>query len=134
MKTRNIMFFTLLIIGIWNLSAQTLTVRIENIDVGKGHVMVGVFNEERNFPDNAPFIGKTEIASDMVIVSTFTNLPVGQYAVAVYQDNNSNGQLDTNIFGIPMEKYGFSNNTRVPNFRRCLFHFNGDMTIAIQIK
>jgi uncharacterized protein (DUF2141 family) len=43
---------------------------------------------------------------------TFDNLPRGDYAVAVFHDENMNGRLDKNIFGIPKEGYGFSNNPK----------------------
>ncbi len=35
-------------------------------------------------------------------------LPAGSYALALYQDSNDNGRLDTNTFGIPTEPYAFS--------------------------
>ncbi|MDZ7756077.1 DUF2141 domain-containing protein [Rhodohalobacter sp.] len=31
---------------------------------------------------------------------------------AIYHDKNTNGELDTNLSGIPEEAYGFSNNAR----------------------
>ena len=65
---------------------------------------------------------------------TFHDLPIGQYAVSVYQDRNNNGRLDTGLFGIPIEKYGFSNGGRRPNFRDCLLNFDGDKVISIRIK
>lgn len=40
------------------------------------------------------------------------DLPYGNYAIAVYHDKNTNGELDTNLLGIPKEAYGFSNNAR----------------------
>ena len=38
------------------------------------------------------------------------DVPAGTYAVAVYQDVNDNGKLDSNFIRIPKEPYGFSNN------------------------
>jgi uncharacterized protein (DUF2141 family) len=35
-------------------------------------------------------------------------LPPGRYALAVYVDRNGNGKLDSGMFGIPKEPYGFS--------------------------
>ena len=95
--------------------------------------MIGVFNDESSFPDSHHRGEKVE-TSDEVVIVTFDNLTVGQYAVSVYQDSNNNGQLDTGLFGIPKEKYGFSNGARRPNFRDCLFDFSRDMTITIRIK
>jgi uncharacterized protein (DUF2141 family) len=41
--------------------------------------------------------------------ATFHDLPPGRYAIAAFQDINGNGALDTNLFGIPSEPYGLSN-------------------------
>ena len=37
------------------------------------------------------------------------DLPSGNYAVGAFHDVNRNNQLDTNLFGIPKEQHGFSN-------------------------
>jgi len=39
----------------------------------------------------------------------FRNLKPGSYALTVFQDLNGNGQLDRNLFGMPTEPFGFSN-------------------------
>ena len=45
---------------------------------------------------------------------TFDNIPVGKYAVMLFQDTNGNENLDTNLLGIPSEPWGASlNGTRV---------------------
>lgn len=131
-KKRHIVLL-FLIMGIGQLTAQTLKVCIENVEAGKGHLMVGVFNNENNFPNNY-FRGEKIEAFSSIMFVTFSNLPLGQYAVSVYQDSNNNGQLDTGIFGIPKEKYGFSNGLRRPDFKKCLFDFNCDVDITVQIK
>lgn len=46
----------------------------------------------------------------------FENLPPGAYALTVYHDKNSNGQLDKNFLLLPTERYGFSNNARIMMF------------------
>ena len=125
------LFFIIFCTGF--LSAQTLTVQVENITNGQGYLMIGVFNDEENFPDNY-FRGDRVRVSDTVMRVTFSDLPAGQYVVSVFQDSNSNGKLDTNIFGIPREKYGFSNDIRRPNYSQSTFNFNEDMTIIIPIK
>jgi uncharacterized protein (DUF2141 family) len=35
-------------------------------------------------------------------------VPPGKYAVAFFQDLNGNQKLDTNLFGVPKEGFGFS--------------------------
>jgi uncharacterized protein (DUF2141 family) len=39
----------------------------------------------------------------------FEGIPPGTYSLAVVQDENMNGKLDTNWLGIPKEGYGFAN-------------------------
>jgi uncharacterized protein (DUF2141 family) len=40
------------------------------------------------------------------------NLEGGCYAVIVFHDENDNGMLDENYWGVPTEGYGFSNNAQ----------------------
>ena len=41
----------LLVALIGNAGAETLTLRIENAEAGKGAIMAGIFNDEKTFPD-----------------------------------------------------------------------------------
>ena len=133
MLKKNAIILFLFLTAIGNLFAGALTIRVENTEPGKGHLMVGIFNDERNFPDDY-FKGQRVIVTNTTMVITFTDLPEGVYAVSVYQDTNDNEQLDKNIFGVPKEKYGFSNNAGRPNYEKCLFDFKNDMTITIRLK
>jgi uncharacterized protein (DUF2141 family) len=133
MLKKNIILGILLVMGFGCLYAQTLTVRVENAGIGKGDLMVGIFNDENTFPDTY-FRGEKITVSGRITAVVFNDLPKGKYAVSVYQDSNGNGQLDKNIFGIPKEKYGFSNNADRPDFRKCLFDFNEDISITIRLR
>jgi uncharacterized protein (DUF2141 family) len=132
MLKKTAFFVFLLIAGAGSLLAQTLTIRVENIEPDKGYLMVGVFNNKSNFPDNYFQGQRIKVTSGTMIVA-FNNLPTGTYAVSVYQDTNENEQLDKNFLGIPKEGYGFSNNSNRPVYERCLFDFNNDMTITIKL-
>lgn len=125
--------FALLVIITGNLFPQTLTVRVENAEIGRGHLMVGVFNDENNFP-NSYYRGKRIAVTDTVMEISFDNLSFGQYAVSVFQDRSGSGRLSTGIFGIPTERFGFSNDIRRPNFQGALFDFDNDMIITIRIR
>ena len=46
MIKKNIILGILLVMGIGNLYAQTLTIQVENTDIGKGNLMVGIFNDD----------------------------------------------------------------------------------------
>lgn len=95
--------------------------------------MVGVFNNETDFPD-VYFKGLKVKITDTAMTVTFTDLPKGKYAVSVYHDANRNGMLDKNIFGIPKERYGFSNKANKPDYRESIFDFNEDVTLHITLK
>ena len=62
---------------------------------------------------------------------------LGDYAIAVYHDQNGNGKMDKRMFGIPKEPYGFSNNIKpvmsAPKFSECRFTV-GDSGKVISIK
>jgi uncharacterized protein (DUF2141 family) len=42
----------------------------------------------------------------------FVGLPPGRYALKSFADENGNGKLDANLVGVPIERYGFSNDAR----------------------
>lgn len=69
---------------------------------------------------------------------SFAELCAGHYAVRLYHDENDNQLLDTNVVGIPRERYGFSNNVRgwmgEPSFDRQLFRIESDTTITIKLE
>lgn len=70
---------------------------------------------------------------------TVEAVPFGTYAVRLYHDENDNGELDTNVFGVPREAYGFSNNARgrfgPPNFEEAAFTVESDsLSLTITAK
>jgi uncharacterized protein (DUF2141 family) len=132
-KRSIILFLIFGFAGIASLHAQKLKVKANNIKQLTGNLMVGVFNSETDFPD-VYFKGAKVKITDAAMIVTFTDLPKGKYAVSVYQDANMNGQLDKNIFGIPKEKYGFSNKANKPDYKESIFDFNKDLTLNITLK
>jgi uncharacterized protein (DUF2141 family) len=93
-----------------------LTVRVVRAKNSKGQIALAVFNGESGFPgDKSKALRTLQAKIDPQTLSaqvTLDNLPRGTYAVAVFHDENLNGQLDKNMFGIPKEGYGFSNTTK----------------------
>ncbi len=92
------------------LKTATLTVLISGLSNDKGNVRVALFSSKDNY-DNEIAVRKAiaEIKNRSAKI-VFQNIPFGVYAVKFYHDENSNGKLDTNLFGMPEEDYGFSNN------------------------
>lgn len=69
---------------------------------------------------------------------TFKDVAPGRYAVMVSHDENGNGKLDTNLIGMPLEGYGFSNNPKVmrePTWDEAAFDVGADgAAITIELR
>ena len=67
---------------------------------------------------------------------TFENVDPGTYAIRYYHDENKNEKMDTGLFGIPEEGYGFSNNAKgfmgPPDFEDQLFEVNKDLELTLE--
>ncbi len=124
-------------------SAQTnrQTIIFTNIQNATGKIYLAMYNKEADFPKkNKIFVSKIiDVNGESQAMAVFENLPTGTYAIAAFLDENGNGQMDTNFFGIPKEKYGFSNNARplmrAANFKEASFIVsNKENTIIIKLK
>ena len=110
-------------------AAADLHVTINNVTSLKGRVVVAVFPlaAASDFPkEGSHSMGaKVKPTSSAVVSAVFNNVAVGEYAIAIYHDENNNGKLDTNFLGVPKEPFGFSNNARAllgpPKFSAAAF-------------
>ena len=82
---------------------------IENTD---GNVVIGIYNSKSTFPVFGKEMqgAKVKPTKTGSLNYTFENLPDGTYAIAVWHDENDNQEIDKNLFGAPIENYGFSKN------------------------
>lgn len=94
--------------------ASTLTGQLTNLRGGRGACYLALFASAEGFPRQTSQAARTLRlpVSGATASFSFERLPPGAYALAVYHDENSNGELDKNFFGLPTERYGFSNNAR----------------------
>ena len=118
------------------LNAQhKLSIVVEGIEEPTGHVIVGLYDKE-NFM-KSPLNGQMAAVTAETVTIVLENVPPGEYAVSLFQDENDNGKLDTGLFGIPTEKYGFSRNAKgkygPPSYEDCQFVLDGDMEIFIML-
>jgi uncharacterized protein (DUF2141 family) len=90
---------------------QDVVVKIVNFDTSKGKVLIGLYNSENTFMevDFRSSISKIEHNECTV---TFKNVPIGTYGMSLFHDENDNGKMDINMFGVPKEDYAFSNNAK----------------------
>jgi uncharacterized protein (DUF2141 family) len=110
MKKSRLKYSTIFFAAFYALAAvaETLSVTVSNVKVGKGNVRVGLFNQENEFPNGKIFKGEVATSKQGVVTVVFKDLKPGVYAVSVFQDINGNKVIDKNFLGIPKEPYGFS--------------------------
>ena len=121
--------------------AAKQTIVFSNTGKSGGKVYVAFYNREADFLKKEKMcMGRTvEINAKGSATISFENIASGTYAIAAFLDENGNGKMDTNFFGIPKEKYGFSNNIR-PMMRAATFKeasfavTNKESTIYIKLK
>jgi uncharacterized protein (DUF2141 family) len=124
--------FSLLSIFYFSLSTGNLSVEIQNIDSANGNIMLAVFEKEQDFliDERAIFAKAYSIPQKGSMLISIPALPFGKYAIAVYHDANNNQELDKNMFGVPKEAYGFSNNVRskwrAPQYKEAQINFSTD--------
>ncbi|MFN7877880.1 MAG: DUF2141 domain-containing protein [Pirellula sp.] len=100
-----------------NASSGMLIIEIvtEGDEMGGGPLRVALYDGPKTFNkvDLAKWKDVFEVNGQPIKIELETSLfPNNELAIAVYQDSNSNNQLDKNAFGIPQEAYGFSNNPK----------------------
>jgi uncharacterized protein (DUF2141 family) len=111
-----------------------LMVHISGIRVCQGTLMLAVYDKADGFlqAGAAVLTARIPLASAPCepVVSQRLSLPYGRYALAVYQDANDNGELDSNWLGRPIEFWGVSNRIRpimrAPRFAESAFDFSPD--------
>jgi len=86
-----------------------VTVRIQGLRDDRGTIFVALYDNRRAFADKKrQRFGTTVRPRNRGAAVVFNNVPPGKYAVAFFQDLNGNQKLDTNLFGVPKEGFGFS--------------------------
>ena len=120
----------------------SIKITVENLNTDKkGNVRIAIYKSESTFlEDGKEAYWAVVKAEGNSVTYKFSKIPVGTYAIAVFQDVNKNGKLDKNMLGAPTERYGFSKNIygnfSAPDFEDVSFTVNsGKMRIlTIRIK
>lgn len=93
--------------------AADLAIVVRGLYSGTGAVHYAVYDRPETFPTRVGRLVKGEVpAATSGVRIVVPNLRPGRYAVAVFHDENGNGEFDQGLFGIPLEQYGFSNDAR----------------------
>ena len=82
---------------------------------GDGKLYVQLFKGEQNYQRNNADNATIVKAKSGITTVSFADVDEGEYALRFFHDEDGNGKMATNLFGMPTEGYGFSNNAK-PNF------------------
>ncbi|MBS1619407.1 MAG: DUF2141 domain-containing protein [Bacteroidetes bacterium] len=120
--------------------AQTgrLVVTVKGINTTKGGELATALFTKDNFPKTGQQVKGiySPVTADQMQV-VFEQVPVGTYAVAVYQDIDSDHKLKTNLVGYPTEPLGFSRDARIrlgpPSFSDAALSIAADQTVTTTV-
>ena len=113
-------------------STSTLELEISEFRNTKGHVLISVFDNAIDFPENEDnaIVNKKVKVSEKTHFITIKDLPQGEYAVVFLHDENDNEEMDTNFVGAPEEGYGASNDAvntfSAPKYKDARFLLEGE--------
>ncbi len=115
-----------------------LKVTITNIETVSGTINIGLYNNADDFPiEEKEYKLIILDVKTVEIIFTFKDLPQGEYAIAMYQDENRDDECNRNFLGIPKEGYGFSNNVKpvlsAPSFEDAKFILEESKSISISL-
>ncbi len=103
--------FVFLFCSIVTAQTGSVKIKVNGLKNSKGILQIGLYNSEEDFPQADKIFKGFYVEAEKDSVSYFiANIITGKYAIAVFYDENENDKLDKKIFGIPKERYGFSNN------------------------
>jgi uncharacterized protein (DUF2141 family) len=104
-----LIFFAIVFIGnIFAADTIRFTLEITGINVNQGQIYVKVYSNDRDYRNDISFAAYVLGSASQSIVHSF-DIPEGEYLIALFQDTNNNGKLDTNFLGFPREPVGLSN-------------------------
>jgi len=113
---------------------HSLEFSINSVNSDKGKLYVQLFKGEDNFKKGAPHAAQIMPARKGNTLLVFSNLTPGEYAVRFFHDENNDGKMSTNLFGIPSEGYGFSNNAQPvmapPSYQDSKFTITSDTKVT----
>ncbi|HNW98899.1 MAG TPA: DUF2141 domain-containing protein [Bacteroidales bacterium] len=110
---------------------------MSGIETVKGKVQIGLYNVADNFPKEGKEYKKVFVTVNANVLNYTFSVPAGNYAIALFHDEDSDGEMDKNFLGIPQEKYGFSNNVEpvisAPSFEETKINLTKNTSIEIKL-
>ncbi|MHC8508297.1 MAG: DUF2141 domain-containing protein [Rhodospirillales bacterium] len=116
-------------------AAADLTVRITGLNPIEGNVHAALYDKPETFPKPKGMVGDIITpVTDRAVEVTFKNIPPGDYALAVFHDENLNGEFDQGLFDFPLEGFAFSNGAKpglsAPDFEDAAVTVGAEHTVT----
>ena len=115
-----------------------LRVTVTNGPPGPATLYLALFDSADSFSAGRAMMSQKVEMHDGVAQWVFSGMPEGLYAIKSFADENGNARLDANLIGLPVERYGFSNNARgrrgPPAFDAAAVQVNAYSSISFQLK
>lgn len=128
------------ILGNGSIFAIDLEVQILNRKMENSKITCGVFETEDGFPAESEkrIMGDVAKLESGKTICRFRGLTKKSYAVAVMEDLNGNGKMDSTFVGFPKEPWGVSNDAQMqtfgpPKFTEALFLLTENKQIQIKL-
>ncbi|MEM6709144.1 MAG: DUF2141 domain-containing protein [Pseudomonadota bacterium] len=119
--------------------ATPLSIEVVNVTEPSGQLYVQVLPDEESFKNGGPAAAQLVVpVSSAPLRFELPPLPAGDYAVRLMQDLDGDGQLKTNMVGMPKEPWGVSNDAKgrfgPPSWKDARFEHPaaGALTITLQ--
>ena len=113
-----------------------LMVEIAGLKDETGNLYISVYDSDSTWRSEETVIGKRISIADALdgeLVRTELQLPLGDYALAVFFDVDDNGELDSNFMGKPKEPVAWSNNAvwdfGPPSYEEAVFTLSAEPII-----
>ena len=88
-----------------------LVINLSGMQNTNGKVNVALFNSSASFNDpNQAYRELFLVCTGSSMTISLDSIIPGDYAFAIFHDENDNQNLDQNVLGIPTEGFAFSNN------------------------
>ena len=120
------------------LLAADLAVEVHDVRSVDGRLYVAVHSPESKstFPAVTGAVATLRPQAQVgALRLVLRDLPPGRYAVAAFHDENDNGELDSNLLGVPSEGYGFANDPDAtfgpPDFEAASVVVGEDPAVAV---
>ncbi|MFM9926341.1 DUF2141 domain-containing protein [Variovorax sp. H27-G14] len=117
--------------------AADLSLSVADGPAAQATLYVALYSDAAGYAASNALASQTTPMQEGKARLVFAGLPPGRYALRAFADENGNGKLDTNLMGMPTERYGFSNdakgNRAPPDFEAAAFSVDADLQTVIHL-